>query len=239
MSKEKAFSYKQALKFSLNAFIDNFSFYFKVYLIFLGISTLLSISFIGFFYLAHQQVPHLLYFYRMPYQPGEITRYFFKLSPLAFFIILMVKEYFHAALIRTSFIIYSTNQKLFLRDFFSLSFDTFIRFFAARIWYYLKTIIGLILLIIPGIYIALKYYFTGFFIIEREATISQDILMNRELTQNIKWSLLLLYILLYTLTTVLVLGVITLIVYPLIPLIQVHIYNQLLYNHQIQDVRDL
>jgi hypothetical protein len=59
----------------------------------------------------------------------------------------------------------------------ALNFSTqgFFPFFLARWSYYLKVFLGLVLLIVPGIYFAIKYYFAGFPLAQKTAsTIGDD-----------------------------------------------------------------
>ncbi|MBK5093830.1 MAG: hypothetical protein JJE48_09995 [Actinobacteria bacterium] len=63
-------------------------------------------------------------------------------------------------------------------------------FLLGSILYALIVIGGLILLIIPGIYWGLKYYFYGYLIIDRGMKPVEAIKKSGELTDGVKWSLL-------------------------------------------------
>ena len=77
-----------------------------------------------------------------------------------------------------------------------LSLSNFFRFFLARGIFLLKVLLGLCLLVIPGIYLYLKNIFAGFSIIQHPTTTrSQDTAITHSLTYGVKMKLLLLLIL--------------------------------------------
>lgn len=66
----------------------------------------------------------------------------------------------------------------------------FLNYLAASILYSLIVTIGLILLIIPGIYFAIRYQFFGFLIVDRGVGPLESLSQSATLTQGVKWKLL-------------------------------------------------
>lgn len=70
------------------------------------------------------------------------------------------------------------------------------RYFLAGLLVGLIVLLGLILLIVPGIYWALKYQFVGYLIIDKDLSISEALHESGRLTRGYKWQLLLFHLLL-------------------------------------------
>ena len=66
----------------------------------------------------------------------------------------------------------------------------FFRCLGAFILFGLGVLIGLILLIIPGIYIALRYGFFAYFIIDKDTKIMESFEKSANVTKGIKWQLI-------------------------------------------------
>lgn len=64
------------------------------------------------------------------------------------------------------------------------------RYFGAMIIYGIAVVIGLILLVIPGIYIALKYQFFGYLIVDKNLGAVEALKKSAELTVGVKWKLI-------------------------------------------------
>ncbi len=65
-----------------------------------------------------------------------------------------------------------------------------LNYLAASILYGLIVTIGLILLIIPGIYLAIRYQFFGFLVVDRGVGPLESLAQSATLTQGVKWKLL-------------------------------------------------
>lgn len=72
-----------------------------------------------------------------------------------------------------------------------------INFIFASIVYTLAVFVGLILLIVPGIIIGIKYMYFPYFIIDRNAGPIESLQMSAELTDNVKWELVIFSLVLY------------------------------------------
>jgi uncharacterized membrane protein len=66
----------------------------------------------------------------------------------------------------------------------------FWRFLGASILYALMVGIGLFFLIVPGIYLALRFQFFAFSIVDRDASIMDSFRQSTRLTHSVKWKLL-------------------------------------------------
>ena len=70
-------------------------------------------------------------------------------------------------------------------------YQHFFRYIVASILYGLVVIIGLIFFIVPGIYLALRYSFYSYFIIDKNVGILESLQKSSELTRGNKWKILL------------------------------------------------
>jgi uncharacterized membrane protein len=108
--------------------------------------------------------------------------------------------------------------------------ELFVKFAIASFLYALGTGVFMILLIIPGIYFALKYAFVPILVIDTELGILESFKRSSEMTDGHKWKLLALFIVLVLLTVlgaiVFVVGLIVAI--PVSALAYAHIYRLLL-----------
>lgn len=216
---KKVIHYKEALKFGFNTFVDNFFLFLKATLIFaaLIIGVLTAIAGIpAFLWLlftkqSGKDIPFLL---RLLY--GGIIGLAFSL----------VTSYFSANFTRVSLALYE-GKTVTLSDFFTISMSNLFRYFVAIFLYGFKVLLGTFLLVIPGLYIWVKYAFTGYFILEEDASISQDQDLNSHLTYGVKWKLLWFNWFLYILEFACSAGVITMILYPAFILVHTHVYKQL------------
>jgi uncharacterized membrane protein len=66
----------------------------------------------------------------------------------------------------------------------------YLRFLGVSLLYTLAVLGGFILLIIPGIYIALRYYFAPILVIDKKMGIGEAFATSKEMTKGIKWQLL-------------------------------------------------
>jgi len=118
----------------------------------------------------------------------------------------------------------------------TLPFETLftqIKYFAnmlgAQVLISLIVIGGLILLVVPGIYWAIKYQFAGFFIVDKNMSITEALHASGEMTKGLKWQLLLLDLAFLGIMILggMALGVGILVALPIIWLADCHVYKQL------------
>lgn len=69
---------------------------------------------------------------------------------------------------------------------FKVSFETFWRYIVANFLYMIAVGVGLVLLIVPGIYIALRYGFVNYLIVDKQMGIRAAFERSSELTNGIK-----------------------------------------------------
>ena len=66
----------------------------------------------------------------------------------------------------------------------------FWRFLGASILYSLMVVIGLVFLIVPGIYLALRFQYFGYCIVDRDASVIDSLRQSTRITDSVKWKLL-------------------------------------------------
>lgn len=109
-------------------------------------------------------------------------------------------------------------------------YKLFWNYLVTSIIYGLAVIIGLVLLIVPGIYLAIKYMFALLIVIDEETTTPTEALAkSADITLGVKWSLLgfIILIILINLLGVLLLGVGLLVAIPLSTFATIYIYRRL------------
>lgn len=123
---------------------------------------------------------------------------------------------------------YYKGNKLPLSDLFSQG-KYFWRLLGASIIIGIIVILGIILLIVPGIYWALKYQFVPTLIVDKDISISEAMKRSGEITTGIKLRLLWFdfICLLVIILGALALGVGVLVAYPVVWLAQINIYKNL------------
>lgn len=89
----------------------------------------------------------------------------------------------------TLFLSYENGKKLPLSELFT-QFKHYVRFLGATIWVGLYVGIGFILLVVPGVYLALKYQFTLLFLLDKNLGITDAMQHSAQLTKGKKMSLL-------------------------------------------------
>ena len=98
---------------------------------------------------------------------------------------------YNSITIRGALVIYNQEKPLLstIRTEARSHFFTYLR---AQLWYSLRILLGIILLIIPGIYIRIRYFFTGFSILEkRTSTVFEDKNFVYALNKNAFWQIFL------------------------------------------------
>jgi uncharacterized membrane protein len=121
------------------------------------------------------------------------------------------------------------NPKDFASMFAGVTPEMLVKVAIASILVNLVVAIGLIALIIPGIYLALRYSQVMYVIVDRNAGVMEAFAESAKLTGGVKWTILVLYILcgLAALAGVLALFVGLLIAVPVISVVTAHAYRQL------------
>jgi uncharacterized membrane protein len=106
------------------------------------------------------------------------------------------------------------------------------KYFVGEILYALIVVGGLILLVVPGIYWAIKYMYTQTLIVDKGMDPFLALKKSGEMTKDIKWSLILLIIVLAVISVLgfLALGIGMLVTIPVVMLAHIHIYKHLLHS---------
>lgn len=121
------------------------------------------------------------------------------------------------------------GKATFMGEDLDQSFPQFLPLFGARILLFLLVLAGFILLIIPGIYWALKYQFVPYILVDQKCGIMDAFTLSSQLTKGKKWKLLGFNL---TLFGIILLGILCffmglLIAVPLIGLAEAYIYREL------------
>lgn len=122
------------------------------------------------------------------------------------------------------------EKKASLKDLFEY-FDASLlfRYFLASFLYGFATLVGLLFFIVPGIYIATKYWFAVYIYVNKRTGVLESFVESAKLTQGIKWQLFLLGLLQ---TLVVIAGALALLVglfiaIPINHLSDIYIYRKL------------
>ena len=165
ISHEKKFSKEQAIKFGWKRTKDNLGF-FIVYLIILFA--------IEFFFS----------FFTDLFNDAQI----YSLSVLfniGSFIVSIVSSIFA---VKIGLRLYN-NEKIGSYDFLAFNLSTFFKFLLAYILYTIMILIGVILLIVPGVYLAIKYQFFQFLIVDKNMDVIESFKESGRITNGSKWNL--------------------------------------------------
>lgn len=237
----KSFSYGKALNFGWNNYTKHFS-------TFIIASLLMCIIHLGFMLgtmlivvtLSGQVVPLTPYGYWHALKlisPAHMVKVFspsFQYWTLALvmtflsFCFFVLMQFYHYQMLRFGCLIYEEKQ-IHWKDFFTLEPQLFFSFIGTQLLFWLRVIIGLILLIWPGIYKAVEFYFAGFPVVDGKAhTISEDTTIARALSKDIKGRLVWFGFLLFIFGSIITKSIILFPLLPIVFLAQVHAYKQLL-----------
>ena len=162
---QKKFSKEQAIKFGWRRTVDNLGF-FIVYLI--------IIFAVEFFFSSFIEIFDEAKFYSLSI-----------IFNLGSFIVTIVSSIFA---VKIGLRLYD-NEKIGSYDFLAFDISTFFKFLLAYILFSIMVIVGFILLIVPGIYLALKYQFFQFLIIEKNMDVVESFKESGRITQGSKWNL--------------------------------------------------
>ena len=204
---EKRFSKEQAIKFGWDRMKDNLGF-FIVYLFILFILE----GFFGFFASAFgDSLPSLSFLFN-----------------LGSWIVSIVSSIF---MIKIGLRLYD-NDKIGSYDFLSFSTPLFFKFLLGYILYSVLVIIGFILLIVPGIYLAIKYQYVQYLIVDKNMDVIDAFKESGKMTDGHKWNLFLLLLLFVVIAFLgaMALGVGLLVAIPIIIVAQAYVYKKLCLN---------
>lgn len=223
---EKNFSIKEAFKFGINKYIDNFGKFLKFVLIFF-------LTFIVLF-LISAGISVIIYKIFSNFISSEVGNKLFAAS--LFFIPIMFSTFvtgyiFYYELIRISLDLYN-NKEFDKFRILEIPKMKLFKFIIANTWFFIKVFFGFLLLIFPGFYILSKYYFTGISIVEKDNGICADKKYTKELTKYIKLKIFGFAILIYIAQTICSAGIITIILSPIFTLAIVYAYKKL--SEQVQ-----
>lgn len=71
-----------------------------------------------------------------------------------------------------------------------MQYPLLLKYLGASIIYGVAVAIGLVLLIVPGVYLAIKYAFFGFVMVDKKTSIMDSLKTSAKLTEGMKWELL-------------------------------------------------
>jgi len=204
---EKKFSKEHALRFGWDRMKNNLGF-FIVYLIILFI--------VEWFFSMFAQ----LFLHRLPL----LSLLFY----LGYLVVILVSSIF---VIKIGLRLYD-NEKIGSFDFLSFSTQLFFKFLLGYILYVLLVMVGFILLVVPGIYLAMKFQFVQYLIVDKNTNVIEAFKESSRMTDGHKWNLFLLLLLYMVIIFigVMALGVGILIAIPIVMVAQAYVYKKLSLN---------
>lgn len=81
------------------------------------------------------------------------------------------------------------GQQVALRDLFAVDWSTFWRYLVATILYTVIVAVGLIFLVIPGVYFGVKYVLFGYFVVEKGARPVEALGQSSAATEGVRWDI--------------------------------------------------
>lgn len=140
----------------------------------------------------------------------------------------LITAWLTAGMLRIGFDVYDGKKPEFKTLFNQLKY--FWRLLGAQILISFMVVVGLIFLIVPGIYLALRYQFVSNLIVDKDISIMEAFRQSSEITKGVKLRLLLLNL---ALTGVIIIGLIALvfgvlIALPVVWLAEIYVYKKLL-----------
>ena len=129
------------------------------------------------------------------------------------------------------------NDKIGSYDFLAFNASTFFKFLLAYLLYLIMLSIGFILLVVPGIYLAIKYQYAQYLIIDKDMDVIEAFKESGRITQGHKWNLLAFALLLLA---VFVIGVLVFIVgilvaIPVMVIAAAYVYKKLSSNISMEE----
>ena len=208
---EKKFSKEAAIRFGWNRMKDNLGF-FIVYLIIV----LIIEAFFGFFASVFtDSLPSLSLIF-------NIGSWVVSIISSIFVIKIGLKLY--------------ENEKVGSYDFLSFSSSLFFKFLLGYVLYTLLVVIGFILLIVPGVYLAIKYQYVQYLIVDKNMDVIEAFKESGRMTNGHKWNLLLLLFLFVAIVILggMALGIGLLVAVPIVLVAQAYVYKKLSSNTATQ-----
>lgn len=226
MNTGRSFSISEAFIFGWNSYFRNFMLFLKTSLAFYGACAGILILFAFFNPAVWRTVLSGSF-------PPFVAPYGIATPIILNLFMLVAREYYLYQMTKFGLKLYA-GQIPQWKEVFTVGED-FGSFFMARILYSIRTFLWALLLLIPGFYYAITYYFTGFPLLDgRAQTVAEDKELAGTLSLNCKWLLFWFFILTSTLSLICLLGLVTLLVEPLFDLAHVHAYKQLQGNSTAQ-----
>lgn len=204
---EKRFSKEQALRFGWDRMKDNLGF-FIVYLLILFFIQ----GFLGFFSsMFAERIPSLSLIFS-----------------LGSWIVSIVSAIF---VVKIGLRLYD-NEKIVSYDFLSFSTALFFKFLLGYVLYTILVVIGFFLLVVPGVYLAIKYQYVQYLIIEKNMDVIDAFKESGKMTDGHKWNLFLLALLFLIIAALgaMALGIGLLVAIPIIMVAQAYVYKKLCLN---------
>jgi len=204
---EKRFSKEQAIRFGWQRMKDNLGF-FIVYLIIL----FLIESFFGIFSnMFSDRLPSLSLIFN-----------------LGSWVVSLVSSIF---IVKIGLRLYD-NEKIGSYDFLSFSTSLFFKFLLGYVLYTALVVIGLILLVVPGVYLAIKYQYVQYLIVDKNMDVIEAFKESGKMTDGYKWNLFLLVLLFLIIVVMgaLAFGVGLLVAIPIVMVAQAYVYKKLCLN---------
>ena len=244
MAHNKTFSYMKAFRFAVRTYIDNFSLFLSFFAVAFGFMCILVALNAGIRLGLHIPLGD-------PFMPALLGKSPELSTTSILFLILSIlyslfSMYYMYQVLHAGFALYN-NKEVHWKDFFDATH--FFRYLGAMLWLFIKIFAGLIVFILPGIYIGTKYLFTGYSLIDnRSHSIGEDATFAAHVSKDVLWrilgllciyvfiggliailihqlrSLLFTSVLLWTFTTQSISALFS----PLIWLTSIHVYKQLL-----------
>lgn len=108
-------------------------------------------------------------------------------------------------------------------------YNLLLNYFLGNLLYGLIVVAGLILLIVPGIYFAIKYQFFSYFIVDKKMGPWEAIKASGKITDGVKWKLILLGLLFAGIMILgaLAIGVGVVVAWPIVSLASAYVYRKL------------
>lgn len=208
---EKKFSKEQAIRFGWERMKDNIGF-FIVYLIILFILE-------GFFSVFASTFSDSLPSLSLLFNLGS---WIVSIVSLIFIVKIGLKLYDHPNIGSYEFLFFSTSL--------------FFKFLLGYVMYTLLAIIGFLLLIVPGIYLAIKYQYVQYLIVDKNMDVIEAFKESGRMTDGHKWNLFLLFLLFLAISALgfLALGIGLLVTIPIVIVAQAYVYRKLCSNTVIQ-----
>jgi len=204
---EKKFSKEQAMRFGWERMKDNIGF-FIVYLIILFILE-------GFFSVFANTFSDSLPSLSLLFNLGS---WIVSIVSLIFIVKIGLRLYDHPNIGSYEFLSFSTSL--------------FFKFLLGYVMYTLLAIIGFLLLIVPGIYLAIKYQYVQYLIVDKNMDVIEAFKESGRMTDGHKWNLFLIFLLFLAISALgfLALGIGLLVTIPIVIVAQAYVYRKLCSN---------